>query len=67
MTETDPLRTVAETGEQLRVASITLARWRAAGTGPNYTKVGRKVLYRQSEIDAFITARNVGAPVAARG
>ena len=31
----------------------TLERWRFHGTGPSYLKVGGRVLYRVTEIEAF--------------
>ena len=34
----------------------TLQWWRTKGRGPRYTKIGRKVFYRRSDLDAFIAA-----------
>jgi len=31
----------------------TLANWRSKGRGPKFLKVGRKVLYRNLDIDKF--------------
>jgi predicted site-specific integrase-resolvase len=32
----------------------TLERWRTLGTGPRYVKVGRRVLYRDEDIDQWM-------------
>ncbi|OZD57749.1 excisionase [Rhodococcus sp. 06-1059B-a] len=34
----------------------TLAQWRYLGKGPKFVKLGRKIFYRQQDIDAFIDA-----------
>lgn len=34
-----------------------LAKWRAAGTGPAYVKVGRAVRYCRSDVDAWLASR----------
>lgn len=36
-----------------------LQRWRAANTGPNYLKIGGKVLYRREDISAYEDAHVV--------
>src|SRR5438309_369091 len=36
-----------EQAEELEVSERTLARWRSMRTGPRYTTVGRKILYRR--------------------
>lgn len=38
------------------VPTSTLAWWRCKGKGPAYVKVGARVLYLESELDAFISA-----------
>lgn len=38
------------------IASTTLQWWRTKGRGPKYTKIGRKVLYRRADLEAFIAA-----------
>jgi hypothetical protein len=38
----------------------SLQRWRAAGKGPPYLKVGRRVIYRISVIEAEEARREVG-------
>ncbi len=39
------------------VSVQTLTNWRYRGVGPRYTKIGRKVLYRRADLDAWLTAQ----------
>lgn len=34
----------------------TLQWWRTTGRGPKYLKIGRRVFYRRTDLDAFIAA-----------
>jgi hypothetical protein len=43
----------------LRCSERTLERLRCSGLGPRYIKTTRKVLYRESDLDAWLTARSV--------
>lgn len=43
------------------VPQTTLQFWRHKGRGPTYLKIGRKILYRQNDLDAFI-AKAVNEP-----
>jgi predicted DNA-binding transcriptional regulator AlpA len=43
----------------LRCSERTLERLRCSGTGPRYIKTTRRVLYRESDLDAWLTARSV--------
>jgi hypothetical protein len=42
----------------------TLERWRFHGTGPGYLKVGGRVLYRLTDVEAFEAVRlnNINPP-----
>jgi predicted DNA-binding transcriptional regulator AlpA len=43
-----------------RLAGISrsgLAKWRAAGRGPTFIKVGRAVRYCRSDVDAWLASR----------
>ena len=40
----------------LHLKTTTLARWRWAGCGPRFIKIGGRVRYSESEIEAFIQA-----------
>jgi len=37
----------------------TLRKWRWAGTGPRYTKLGKLVRYRLSDIEQFVDSGTV--------
>jgi hypothetical protein len=39
----------------LRHSVSTLRRWRRAGTGPQFVRFGRVILYRSADLDNFIT------------
>lgn len=57
-TEPDRLLTEHEVGDILGGASVrTLRRWRQLGHGPPYIKVGRRVLYREADLQAWIDER----------
>ena len=50
------LMTQEEAAESLRAKPTTMQWWRTTGRGPKYVKLGRRVFYRQSDLDAFIAA-----------
>jgi len=41
----------------LFITPRTLQRWRVDGTGPAFVRLGRRVAYRQSDIDAWASER----------
>lgn len=43
----------------LGVAEGTLANWRAAGKGPPFVRVGRKVMYRMESLEDWLLEREV--------
>jgi len=43
----------------LGVAAGTLQNWRAAGSGPAYVTIGRRVMYRTADLDAFVVDRPI--------
>ncbi len=55
--ETTTFLTQNEAAELLRLSPRTLERHRVAGTGPKFTKLGRRVVYRFSELDTWATER----------
>ena len=55
--DTNTYLTQSEAAEFLRLSPRTLERHRVAGTGPRFTKAGRRVLYRISEIEDWATER----------
>ncbi len=44
-----------EAAEILRVSEKTLAKWRWNGGGPVFCRIGRKILYRDDDLSAFVT------------
>lgn len=53
----DRLLTPSEVAEQVRRPLATLRYWRSMGTGPKGANVGGRVLYRQSDVEAWIDAQ----------
>lgn len=49
----DPRLTVDQAARYLGVSVPTLNRWRGAGSGPTWTKLGSRVYYLVSELRAF--------------
>ncbi|MER6254045.1 helix-turn-helix domain-containing protein [Streptomyces sp. NPDC001584] len=49
----DPYLTTAEVAERYRTAESTVRYWRHVGYGPRGVKVGRRVLYCESELARF--------------
>jgi len=45
-----------EAAAYLRVAEKTLTNWRCRSVGPRYLKIGGIILYRRSDLDAFLEA-----------
>ena len=41
----------------LRLSERTLERSRVTGLGPLFVKLGRRVFYRQSDLDDWVTSR----------
>jgi DNA-binding transcriptional MerR regulator len=53
----DALLTQAEVAERLRRPVATLRFWRHKGTGPKSANVGGRVLYRESDVEQWISAK----------
>lgn len=49
--------TIDEAAVYMRTPVETLRKWRSQGTGPAAAKLGRKLVYRRSEIDQHIRNR----------
>lgn len=50
----DQLLTMPELSAYLGTPVKTLRRWRLTGYGPRSAKIGRRILYRRSDVDRFI-------------
>ena len=46
-----------EAASELRVCRRTLDRWQRLNEGPPITKIGRRVLYRRSSVQAWLRER----------
>ena len=55
--------------ERIGLSPATLAKLAVVGGGPRYLKLGRRVVYRASDLDAWVAARSVAntAEAQARG
>lgn len=54
MTTPPPVNLLTEeVARRLRVGARTLERWRYLGLGPNYRRVGGRVIYPISEIEKY--------------
>jgi hypothetical protein len=51
------LLTTDEAAELLRSNTNTLAYWRATDQGPTWAKIGRRVLYRRTDVDSFVASK----------
>jgi predicted DNA-binding transcriptional regulator AlpA len=49
--------TVKEAAALLRVSEVTLGRWRIEGQGPQYCKLGRRVVYTCDDLIAWAETR----------
>ena len=65
MTDHDhDLLTIDEAADLVRAPIATLRYWRHLGTGPRSFRLGRRVVYRRGDIDAWIENNR---DIAARG
>ncbi len=44
---------------EIRIPEKTSANYRCSGVGPAYHKIGRRILYRRSDVIAWLNARRV--------
>jgi hypothetical protein len=52
--------------QQLMITTDTLSRWEARREGPPCMRVGRKVFYRRTSVEAWLLSREQGQPVRKR-
>lgn len=55
----DPILTVTQVSDETLTPVGTLRYWRHNGTGPESFKLGRRVVYRRSAVDAWIAAQEL--------
>jgi excisionase family DNA binding protein len=46
-----------DVAELLRVSRFTLENWRFEGSGPDWFRIGRRIRYRRSDLDAWVDSR----------
>ena len=51
------LLNITEAAELLRAPVATLRYWRHLGTGPRSFRLGRRVLYRYNDVQAWVEAQ----------
>ena len=64
MVSHERLYDTAELARYLRVSASSLSKWRLTGNGPKFIKIGHKVAYRQSDIDAYLARQTRGSTAA---
>lgn len=52
----ETLLNVKQTAEKLCVSEMTLRKWRWEGKGPKFVKMGRKVVYRESDLRDYVSS-----------
>jgi excisionase family DNA binding protein len=52
-----PLLTLDETATYLRTPVATLRYWRHLGAGPRGFRVGRRVMFRREDVEAWLSER----------
>jgi hypothetical protein len=57
MTESRRLLPPSDIAGSLGVEINTLAKWRCRGEGPAYLKIGSRIMYEQSALDAWLESR----------
>jgi len=57
MSTTDPLLTQDDAAARWLISPRTVERWRQQRVGPRYLKLGGRVLYRLSDIEAWELSR----------
>ncbi|WP_028536213.1 helix-turn-helix domain-containing protein [Paludibacterium yongneupense] len=58
----EPLLTRKDAAAYLGLSVYTLNEWACTGRHAlKFYRIGRKAMYKRSDLDAFITARGVGA------
>lgn len=53
--------TEREVVERTTLSQRTLQRYRSAGGGPTWSRLGRRVVYRWADVEAWIRSREVSA------
>lgn len=57
MSHREPLLRIGHVSEWTGVSENTLRFWRHQGTGPKSAKLGRRIVYREADVLAWIDAQ----------
>lgn len=57
----DRLMTISEVSELLRVPLGTLRDWRLRGIGPRSFRLGKRVVYAQTDVETYVRQCMAGA------
>lgn len=55
------LLTPEEVGQRLKVANVTLRKWRLSGRGPRFVRCGSRVRYRADHVERWVDQRTVSS------
>lgn len=53
----EPLLRIDEVAARTGIAQSTLRWWRQSGQGPRSAKFGKRIVYRESDVEAWIDAQ----------
>lgn len=53
----DELMTPEEVARRAKVPLSTVRYWRSQGTGPKFARIGRRIMARTSDVEAWIAAQ----------
>lgn len=56
-----PLLRSEQAARYLGLSNATLEKWRLTGGGPRFSRLGRAVVYRREELDAFVQSHKAGS------
>jgi DNA-binding transcriptional MerR regulator len=62
----DPLLTIEEVSERTRAPITTLRYWRQHGRGPAAFRVGRRLVYRERDVTAWLDAQRLAGIAASK-
>lgn len=57
----DTLFTTSEVAQTLKVAEVTLRKWRISGCGPRFVRVGANVRYLSADVLDWLTRRSAAS------
>ena len=52
-----PLLNIEQASKYIHLSTATLARMRRDNSGPAFVKLGARVLYRKTDLDAYIESK----------